>query len=193
MLIPGHWAKAFTNSLEKESGDLEEGLDVLKVLASWASSLPGELSGRTVEKKKKKLISSGINQLGFFSPAQKTAVQFFILMVRKNAIHHINAVIDASKMLLDKKRGLITVSMEYAFPPGEDNESRIIEMIKKRTGAARVDITRQVNPELLGGYRLRIGDVIIDASIRSQLRKLEACLASGIYNGDTALSRNGGN
>lgn len=42
-----------------------------------------------------------------------------------------------------------------------------------------MELTGQVKEELIGGYRLRIGDEIIDASIRSQLQKMEACLAGG--------------
>jgi len=100
-------------------------------------------------------------------------------VVRKNIIRHIDPVIAEAKKILDRKNGIVQVSAEYAFPPGEDFEFRIMERIKKQTGAVRVDITGQVNPRLIGGYRLRIGDEIIDASVRLQLRKLETCLASG--------------
>jgi F-type H+-transporting ATPase subunit delta len=62
-------------------------------------------------------------------------------------------------------------------------ELRITEAIKKRTGALRIKLETQVNPELIGGYRLRIGDEIIDASVRSQLRRLESCLAAGTVKG----------
>jgi len=192
MFTPVRWAKAFINSLEKEGGDIEEGIEALVVFASLASSLPGAVFGRSVAEKLEKLIRSGMEQIGSFSSAQDVALRFFLLMAKKNVIGHINAVINASKSLLDKKRGVITVSLEYAFPPkgGCSDGSFIIdrsfidgsfitEAIKKKTGAARVRLTEQLNPDLIGGYRLRIGDEIIDASIRTQLRKLEACLAAG--------------
>jgi len=125
-----------------------------------------------------KLIRDGITKNGgALSIGQETALCTFLLMVQKNAIRHIDSVIEKTRELLDKKRGVIAVTVEYAIPAGDEAKSRIKEEIKKRSAAARVDLTEQVNAGLIGGYRLRIGDEIIDASVRSQLRKLADHLA----------------
>ena len=190
MFATGHWAAAFINSLEKEGGEIEDGIEILKVLASWVKSLPGTVSGSAAAKRLEALVRKGMantNASGeseFFSPARETTVRFFILMIKKNMIRYIDSVIDETKKLLDKKRGVITISIEHTLPLGDSFTSGIKEVIKKRTGAVRVDLTGRINPELIGGYRLRIGDEIIDASIRSQLRNLETCLADGITGPD---------
>jgi F-type H+-transporting ATPase subunit delta len=101
-------------------------------------------------------------------------------MVRKNTIHHIDSVIEETTKLLNKKRGIVAASIEYALPLGEETVIRVKEAIKKRTRAARVDLSGQLRPELIGGYRLKIGDELIDASISSQLKKLENRLAAGV-------------
>ena len=130
------------------------------------------------------------------SAAREIAIRFFQLMVRKKRTRHIDSVITEIKNILNKRHGIIAASVEYAFPesaaepngkgpkvhgspPGKGFESILCETIKKRTGASGIDLTMQVNPDLIGGYRLKIGDEIIDASIRGQLRKMESCLASG--------------
>jgi len=41
-----------------------------------------------------------------------------------------------------------------------------------------VELTGQINTELIGGYRLKIEDERIDASVRRQLLEMEACLAA---------------
>jgi F-type H+-transporting ATPase subunit delta len=177
MFHPGHWAAAFINSLDREGADSGEGVEVLGVLASWIRALPGEVFGSSPACKAERLIREGLAKSGTVSPAGEIAARFIALMIRKNAIRHIDPVIDEAKKLLNRKRGVVAVFAEYAFPAGADVESRISEIIKRKTGAAGVELVGRVRPELIGGCRLRIGDEIIDASIRSQMRRLEAHLA----------------
>jgi len=99
-------------------------------------------------------------------------------MARRNVVRHIDSVIGEIIKILDKKNGVIKVMAEYAFEPEKDFTSKLKESIKKQTGAASVELTGQVNTELLGGYRLKIGDETIDASVRRQLMKMEACLTA---------------
>ena len=173
------WAMAFINSLEKEGGAIEEGVETFRALASWVSSLKGAIFGRVAAEKMEPLIRNGFSAIETLSQAQETAIKFFLLIVRKNAVRHIASVSEEIKKSLDKKYGVMAVFAEYAFEPGKEFESGIIETIKKRIGAARVELTGRVNPELIGGYRLRIGDEIIDASVRYQLRKMKIRLAAG--------------
>jgi F-type H+-transporting ATPase subunit delta len=183
MFIPMHWAKVFFNSLEREGGDIEEGIEILKVLAAWTSSLPSVSYGNFTAVKMEKLAREGIAKAGPSSLELEIALRFLLLMVKKNTIRQISMIIDDLKLLLEKKRGVVTASVEYAILPGEDDsraeESRIIEAIKERTGAVSVELSRRVNPDLIGGYRLRIGDEIIDASIRAQLKNLLTTLERG--------------
>jgi len=178
MLIRRSWAEAFVNSVEKEGGEIEEGLDTLMTLASCvaacAAPLQGVFSGRVAAEKLEPLLRKGITISG---KAEETALRFFLLMVRGKKVRYINSVIEEVKNILNKKRGIVRVFAEYAFPPDRELESLISEAVKKRTGAAKVELKGLVNQALIGGYRLRIGDEIIDASVRCQLRKMEACLA----------------
>jgi F-type H+-transporting ATPase subunit delta len=83
-------------------------------------------------------------------------------------------------MLLDKKRGVLRATVECVSPIEDDFKIKIVEAIKKQTGAATVELKEQLNLSLIGGYRLRMGDEVIDASIRSQLRYLGTCLSTGL-------------
>ena len=182
MFNSGHWAQAFINSIEKEDGNIEEGLEILKTLASWVSSLPGAVFGNSAAEKAEKLIRSGIARCDI-SRESETAVRFIVLMVRKDSFRRIGPVTDKIQAILDKRHGVIRSKIEYAQPLGEDFEIKIKDAIKKRKGAATVELTGQLNPDLIGGYRVRIGDEVIDASVRSQLRNLGACLRFGMAPG----------
>jgi len=183
MFIPERWVAAFINSISAQGAEAEEGLDVLKVLSRWGKSLPGAVFGSSAAQKMEKLIREGIAKVSspggtrLPSPAMETAIRFFILLVKRNSFSHIDTLIDEIQKFLDRKNGIVKATVEYVPPQADD--ARIKEAITKRTGAARVELEWLLKPELIGGYRLRIGDDVIDASIRSQLQQLEACLASG--------------
>jgi len=177
MFVPGNWVAAFINSLAAQGGEAEEGFSALKALTPWVKSLPGEVFGSSAAEKLEKTIRRAAAGT-VISPALEVTIRFLALMVKKNTFRYIDTVIDETEKFLDRKNGVVKAVVEYVFPLPDD-ESRIKEAIAKQTGAARVDITMQVKAELIGGYRLRIGDEVIDASIRSQLRQLETCLAAG--------------
>ena len=191
MFTSASWAIAFINFLEKGGGDpklrtegsqladIEEGVETFMALATLAPSLQGAILGRAAAEKMEPLIRKGISSSGTLSYAQETAVKFFLLIVKKNAVRHIYGISEEIKKQINKRQGVVVVSVEYAFEPEKEFESRIVETIKNQLGTARVELSAQLNPDLIGGYRLRIGDGIIDASIRNQLRKMKTCLAAG--------------
>lgn len=188
MVIFKSWAAAFVNSLEKEGADFEEGLDTFLALASWAAAQPSPVSGRAVAEKLEARIRGGIAEGGSrdgsvgsreSANARETALRFFLLMVKKHKTKYFDSVSAEIKRLIDEKRGIVALGAEYAFEPDEGLKSRVSEALKKRAGAEKAEITWSHRPELIGGYRLRIGDEVIDASLRAQLQKMERRLASG--------------
>jgi ATP synthase F1 delta subunit len=175
MFISRHWASAFVNSVERDNGRTAAGIYTLKALTDFGSSLPGLVSGRAAAIALEPLVRNAVAKA---RQGQETAVRFFLLMVKKNKLCHAALIINEIKEILDEKNGVIKVSAEYAFEPEREFISAAEELIKKRTGAARVELTGRINKELVGGYRLKIGDKVIDASIRRQLLKMEACLTA---------------
>jgi F-type H+-transporting ATPase subunit delta len=183
------WAEALTNTLEREGCKIEEGIEALEIFAPRVSSLRGIAFGSSAAEKLEALLREGLKKAGVSSPAYETALRFIVLMVRKNKFRRIDSVLAEAKKILDVKNRIVRAVVEYAAAPGEDaagaksakfmDEGRIKELIKKRSGAVRVEMVVRNNQELLGGYRLRIGDEVIDASVRSQLKKLGNSLATG--------------
>ena len=194
------WAQAFINILDNtldnapdsnrgKDARIDEGFETLKALASFVKSLPGPVSGKSASEKLENLIRRAMaeNTSPASAPVFEATLRFIILLVRKDRFRYVASVIEKIKNLSDKRRGIITASLECAFLPGMD-ESKLIEVIKKRSGAKGVELTERLNPQLIGGYRLRIGDELIDASIRSQLRGLLTAMQSG----GAAMAWNGG-
>ena len=54
---------------------------------------------------------------------------------------------------------------------------RVGEEIERQTDR-HIDLSNEVDPEILGGLVLRVGNMVLDASLRSKLEKLRKEVAS---------------
>jgi len=89
--------------------------------------------------------------------------------------HRIDVLFDiqpAFRALLMAQRGELEGIVETARPLAAEDESRLREVAGKIAGR-KVALSVQVRPELVGGVRLRIGNVLYDGSLQSALSQLE--------------------
>ena len=174
-----NWAKAYIKSLENEGLDIAEGIDTLQILSDQVKAHGGILFGRTAADKLEELLYKGIPL------CLDITVRFLVLMVRKNMFRHVKPVINEIKNIMNKRWGIIEATVEYALIPNDKSqvESTIIQAVKRRSGVKEVVLESRHNPQILGGYRVKIGDEVIDASIRSQLDNLLMSFNSDEVNG----------
>jgi len=70
------------------------------------------------------------------------------------------------------EKGITTATLTITSPLKESVKKTIIEAIKK-TFTSNVELIEHVNPEIMGGFVLRIDDLQYDASVTTQLNKLK--------------------
>jgi F-type H+-transporting ATPase subunit delta len=68
-------------------------------------------------------------------------------------------------------QGLLEVQVTSAFPMQPAQEQQLAEALKRKLGRD-IRITSEEDPELIGGFRVRAGDMVIDASVSGQLGQL---------------------
>ena len=71
--------------------------------------------------------------------------------------------------------------MTSATPLTAVSRLEIRRLVTQQTGHADVQLTEKVDPELIGGFVLRVGDNQIDDSVRTSLRKLRTSLQENSY------------
>jgi F-type H+-transporting ATPase subunit delta len=97
------------------------------------------------------------------------------LVVDKNRETELAGVYRAFVGLVEQALGLVRVEVVSAVPltaPLQEALRAKIETSLKKT----VELTMTVDKEMLGGLRLRIGDRVVDASVRHRLEQLRALL-----------------
>lgn len=81
-------------------------------------------------------------------------------------------IADALDALQRRAEGIVEASLTNAFPTDNALVMTISSAIGRRT-SSKVRITTGVNPELIGGFTLVVGDILYDMSLGGALRRLE--------------------
>ena len=78
-------------------------------------------------------------------------------------------------MLFEQKRlaaeGVAEVEVVSAYPLGSAQQQKIADAMSKRLGK-KIEISARTDQSLIGGALIRVGDSVIDASMRGRLKQL---------------------
>jgi F-type H+-transporting ATPase subunit delta len=77
--------------------------------------------------------------------------------------------------LRNEHEGLIEARIASAFPIDDQQVQAIVNTLSERFGR-RIKASVTVEPELIGGVSIRMGDEVIDASVRGKLTQLSSAL-----------------
>ncbi|MFN0058596.1 MAG: ATP synthase F1 subunit delta [Planctomycetota bacterium] len=78
---------------------------------------------------------------------------------------------------LDEVRQRVHVRITSATPLAADSKARLVKQLATKLGR-EILAEERVDAELLGGLKLRVGDTVIDGTVRSQLEKVRERIAS---------------
>ena len=93
------------------------------------------------------------------------------LLARREKLDLLPAVAADFHALLNRQRGIVPALVTSAAPLTPDEDAAVRAKVVRLAGS-EVDLTTQVDPALIGGLTVRIGDRLIDASVRGRLERL---------------------
>lgn len=96
---------------------------------------------------------------------------FLLLVVRKRREAHIPEMYRAFLDLANEARGVVEVEVRSAVALPADTIETLEGKLVAKFGK-RVKFQTQVAPELIGGLVVRVGDTLMDGSIRTRLRRM---------------------
>jgi F-type H+-transporting ATPase subunit delta len=174
MFHGNRWADVFVLVLGENAA---EGFACLKAMVSPLKAVSGSLFGYSAARRIEALLRECADTSQI--PAEYP-IRFITLLVEKNQWRHIDEILQKIEERIDIQRGSLTVIAETMFPMDGAFEKELKENIIKRLGAADVNIKTHLVPELLGGYRLRIGGFFVDASLKGQIEEMKTALEAVI-------------
>jgi F-type H+-transporting ATPase subunit delta len=104
-------------------------------------------------------------------------INLVLLMVRRGRPGVIDRMIERFGELLRRHRGIALAQIRTALPIDEGQRAEIVSRLRALTGS-QVEMDETVDPDLIGGIAVRIGDQLYDASVRSRLERLRARLTT---------------
>lgn len=78
----------------------------------------------------------------------------------------------------EARQGILRAQLTLAQPLDAETTKHIASRISEKTGK-RILIEESCDPALLGGYRLRIGDIVHDFSLQARLRMMKDRMLAG--------------
>ena len=98
------------------------------------------------------------------------------LLVSKGRVALADDIASEYRALLDDHRGVGAAEVITAVPLDSQAEKRIADQMTKATGK-RITLTSSVDPDIVGGIVIKIGDRLIDGSTRTKLSAMRNSLA----------------
>jgi F-type H+-transporting ATPase subunit delta len=108
--------------------------------------------------------------------ADGTFVNFLETLLERHRMPAIYRIRAEYERLWDEENKLLPVEVTSAIDLDEATVKSIGDRIGEQTGQ-RVELTSKVDPEILGGIVLRVGNQILDASIKHRLDQLRKHVA----------------
>src|SRR5947208_16823938 len=103
--------------------------------------------------------------------ADELVRNFLLLTAEKGRSGQIEEIQREFERLAAAEERRLEVELTTAHELSDEDERRIREQIERASGR-KVDATRKVDPDLIGGVLLQAGSLRVDASVRGRLERL---------------------
>ena len=97
------------------------------------------------------------------------------VLLRRGRISVLPDAAEVFSVLVDERLNRVHAVVTTAVPLDEKQQARLKQAMERHSGKA-VRLRRLVDPEVLGGVVAQIGNVVIDDSVRSRLKRLKDAL-----------------
>jgi F-type H+-transporting ATPase subunit delta len=106
------------------------------------------------------------------------ALRLVSLLVERGRARELGRLSEQYQRQLNAHRGIVVATVTSAAPLTTDETAEIRTRVEAMAGST-VDLRTEVDPLLLGGLTVQIGDRLLDASIRGRLERLRDQLHTG--------------
>ncbi len=176
--VASRYAKALLG-LASERGELkavESDINTLSSLVDSSKEFELLLVSPVVKPDQKKAVLTALLK----DKLSEVTFMFIILLVSKGREGAIASIVEEAKSQLRAMNNIQAATVKTASPLDDDSRAKILAQVAKLHNG-EVELKEIVDPEILGGFVLRLDDKEIDASIKRQLNTLGRKLTEHDY------------
>ncbi|MGM9840240.1 MAG: ATP synthase F1 subunit delta [Sodaliphilus sp.] len=175
-LIPNRYAKALFKAAA-EGNEQARIYDEMKQLLCAFHSVPA-LSATVnnpfiaVDEKEKVLLTAA------GAKPDSILKKFILLVIHKNRASFLRSMAHAYLKLYREAFGIASVEIVSAIDLSDTEISGILDVVKRQLGGKTMEQSVKVDPQLIGGFTVSVDGMVLDASIKNELKKLRLKLLS---------------
>ena len=164
------YAKALLNLAVEQKNETQVNDDMLLIneTINATKELQLLLANPIIKSEKKKTI---LHEL-FSDKVSNLSTGLINLLIDNKRLPILNDVAKKYIVLFDELKGKEVAKVTTAVPLTEKLSEQVLVKVKEITGKEAI-VENIVNPEIIGGFILRIGDIQYDASIANKLQVLK--------------------
>ena len=153
---PGR-VEAVTGELEAMAGALEAVPDLLRVLTTPMVSVPTKTA----------ILDEVLDSLQMTEPARR----FLHVVQQQYRMEHMRDIATVYRELVDRAKGRVRATVEVAGELDAEQQREVAQALSEVLGR-KIAAEFKSNPELLAGFRARVGSKLYDGSLVGQVDRL---------------------
>jgi F-type H+-transporting ATPase subunit delta len=121
---------------------------------------------------KKKLL---VDQFG--KRIQDLSLRLVEMLVDRRRMELVPYIVDQYRQHLEDSKGIVRASLTSAYPISDKEIESIKKALAKKLGK-EPELEVKIDPSLIAGMQLAVGDQVLDGSVKTQLANMERSLLS---------------
>lgn len=101
----------------------------------------------------------------------KEVVNFISLLVERDRLQQLPMIVQHYHTLIDEVEGQVRASVHSVIPLDDDQMAKLKGGLENALGK-KVVLEKKVDTELIGGILVKVNNILIDSSMRTQLHQL---------------------
>ena len=177
--VARRYAEAFVRIAES-SRRLEQGLEDLKGIAqTYRQSQPLRrfLGSPEISPEEKERLTERL----WAETAQEETMALIRLLLRKERVEELPVLAEEAAAVAEERQGILHGEVTTAHAISSAETDRLGAAVGKVLGK-KVLLERKVDPDILGGVRIRVGSALLDHSVRTLLGEIREHLINAKVN-----------
>lgn len=166
-VLAGRYAAALFQAAAAKGEDQKVLADLASAQKLLLDASPALRHPRVAPADKKKLIHAALS-----GKVSALTLRFLDLLVEKKRYELLAMLSSVYARLAADKRGVAKAVVRTARPLSADEQKTLASRLKTFAGK-EIELEVKEDPELIGGVAVKIGDWVLDSSLRGQLRRMK--------------------
>lgn len=175
--VAGRYARAlFELAAEQNNLDaIVADTQGIKASIEYSDDLKAFLANPILKKKEKHSILKAV----FEGRVQPLFLNFLMFLVERTRLDILNEIIDEFVAIHLASTGTMNVVIRTERPLDPLLMEQLLAKLRQRSGK-KIQAEVIIDPQLLGGFKVQMGDEVYDSSFKSQLRKFQESAISTV-------------